>query len=485
MLGYAVLISVSLCGVELAAPAKLAQPAPHVWPQFRGPNAAGLAVGDAPLPTDIAPDRHVIWKTPVPSGHSSPAIAAGRVYLTGVRDGRLFTFALDSGSGKPLWEAEAPHEALEEVHSIGSHAQPSPATDGERVISFFGSSGLFAHDPDGKLLWSRRMGPFKNNFGAGSSPILFGDLVILNQDHDTDSFLAAFDKRTGAVVWKTDRSEFPRGYATPVLWNVDGKMEVVVAGTLKVKGYDLATGREIWTVQGISRIVNMTPTVGPDGILYVPAWAPGADENDRIEAPAFDAALASSDADKNGTLERAEVPAGPLQSRFDQIDRDKDGHITRAEHESMRGVFSAAKNVLLAIKPGGSGDITTSHVLWTQGPAVPLPYVPSPLLFDDVLYMVRNNGIVSSVDARTGEPIKKGRVSGRGDYYSSPVVGDGKIYLFSQHGDLSVISAEPQWRELASAAFDEDIIASPAIVDGRIYVRTKNHLYSFGMAGAP
>jgi outer membrane protein assembly factor BamB len=247
-----------------------------------------------------------------------------------------------------------------------------------------------------------------------------------------------------------------------------------------VKGYDLATGKEIWNVNGISRIVNMTPTVGPDNILYVPAWSPGGDDADRIEAPPFDKAIAENDKNGNGMLEPDEVPDGALKQRFDQIDRDKDQHITRAEHESMRNVFEAAKNVLVAIKPGGRGDITTSHVLWTVGAEVPLPYVPSPVFHDGHLYMVRNGGIVSSVDAKTGEPVKKGRISGRGDYYSSPVVGDDKIYFCSQRGNVCVVSAEKEWEELASADFGEDIIPTPAIVDGKIYLRTKNHLYCFG-----
>lgn len=448
------------------------------WPQFRGP-AAGNAVGAGPLPTEIAPDKNVLWKVQTPPGHSSPVIAGDRIYLTGVEDEQLVTLALDRETGKRLWTAVAPHETLEEIHNIGSHAQPSPATDGERVVAFFGSSGLFCYDRQGKLLWSQRMGPFKNNFGAGSSPLIAGDLVILNQDHDTDSFLAAFDKKTGKQVWKTDRSEFPRGYASPILWKQDGRTEVVVAGTLKVKGYDLATGEEVWNVSGISRIVNMTPLVGPNNILYVPAWSPGGDDGDRIEAPPFDQVIAEHDKNGNGMLEPEEVPDGPLKQRFNQIDRDKDNHITRAEHESMRNVFDQARNVLIAIKPGGRGDITTSHVLWTTGAAIPLPYVPSPVYHAGHLYMVRNGGIVSSVDATTGEPVKKGRISGRGDYYSSPVVGDGKIYICSQRGTVCVVSAEKEWEELASADFGEDIIPTPAILDGRIYLRTKSHLYCF------
>lgn len=447
------------------------------WPQFRGQDGNGLAVGTAPLPTEIGPEQGVRWKTAIPAGISSPTLTGDRIFLTAALHGKLMVLCLDRGTGGVLWEREVPTRGIEEVHSIGSHAQSTQVTDGERVVSFFGSAGMFCHDLDGNLLWHIPMGPFKNNFGAGSSPILVGDKVILNQDHDTDSFLMAVDKKSGTILWTTDRSEFPRGYATPVLWRVPQTPRIVIAGTLQVKGYDLETGKEAWTVRGISRIVNMTPTVGPDGTLYVPAWSPGGDDVDRIEAPPFEDALRENDKNGNGTIEKDEVTDGPLKQRFDQIDRDKDGHISRAEHESMRNVFEQAKNVLVAIRPGGEGDITDSHVLWTKGPVIPLPYVPSPVVYNDHLFMVRNGGIVSSVNASSGEPVKKGRVSARGDFYSSPIAGDGKVFLFSKGGEASVISAEPQWKELHHADFEEEIMATPAIVDGKIFLRTKGHLY--------
>src|SRR5262249_46507339 len=149
---------------------------------------------------------------------------------------------LDRRTGATLWETVAPHEQLEEVHNIGNQAQSTPTADDECVVSFFGSFGLFCHDRDGKQLWHVPMGPFKNDFGAGSSPILVGNRVILNQDHDTDSALMCFDKLSGKQLWKTDRSEFPRGYSSPAIWDVAGRKHIVIAGTLRVVGYDLETG---------------------------------------------------------------------------------------------------------------------------------------------------------------------------------------------------------------------------------------------------
>jgi outer membrane protein assembly factor BamB len=449
------------------------------WPQFRGPGGKAVAPDGQRLPAEIGPDQNVLWRTPLPPGHSSPVVHGDRVYLTAVKDKKqLLTIALDRKTGAVLWEKEAPHKALEKVHAIGSYAQPTCATDGTYVVSLFGSAGLFCYDADGKELWRVPMGPFKNEFGAGSSPLLVDGRVILNQDHDSDSFLVALDVKTGKPAWKVDRSEFPVGYASPVLWDVDGKRQVVQAGTLRVVGYDFDTGKELWTVRGMARVMNMTPTVGPDNVLYVAGWTAGADPGERIELPPFAEMIEKHDKNKNGTLEPDEIPEGPFKSRFGQFDRDKDGHLTKAEWETQRAIFAAAANRMVAIKPGGSGDVTTSHVLWEQPKQ--LPYVPSPLYYKGVLFLVKNGGFLSALDPKTGRVLKYDRIPGAGDYYASPVGGDNRVYLLSQRGQLTVVSAEPGWRVLHRARFEADVFATPAIVDGKIYLRTAEHLYCFG-----
>jgi outer membrane protein assembly factor BamB len=449
------------------------------WSYFRGPNGSARAVGNQPLPADIAPDKNVIWKTSLPPGHSSPIIWRDRIYLTGVRDKALLTIAIDRTSGKVLWESAAQYQQLERIHGIGSHAQGTPATDGQHIVSYFGSCGLQCYDPDGKLLWRLPLGPFKNDLGGGSSPIIAAGRVFLNQDHDLDSFLLAVDVHSGKILWRTDRSEFTVGYATPTIWEVDGKKQVVVAGTLRTAGYDADTGQELWTVLGLSRAVHMTPTVGPDSTLYVAGWTAGGDAATHFDVPTFDAMLAEHDKDKNGTLEKSEMPAGPLGDRFALIDRDKDGHVTRAEYDSMKKIFDGAVNRMYALKPGGRGDISKSHVLWNQGRH--LAVVPSPLLYDDTIFLMRNGGLLATLDARTGKLVQEERLSGAGgDYYASPVGGDGKVYLASQKGDVTVVTADAHWKLLHKARFGEDIFATPALVDGRVYLRTAGHLYCFG-----
>jgi outer membrane protein assembly factor BamB len=447
------------------------------WPQFRGINSSGRTTSSAPLPSEIAPDKNVVWKVALPPGHSSPVVFGDRIYLTAVRGEQLLTLGLDRLTGKVLWEAEAPHEKLEQVHKIGSHAQPTPATDGQIVVSFFGSCGLFCYDTSGRLLWTRPMGPFNNDFGAGTSPVIVGDRVILCQDHDTDSFMISLDKRTGETIWKIDRSEFPRNYCSPVVWEVGGKKQIVVAATLRVVGYDFETGRELWTVRGISRAVCMTPVINDEGNLIVAGWSAGGDPGERISVGTFEADALPHDKNNDGEVSDEELPPGPMKMRFTQVDRDKSGTITRTEWEYFRGLFDKSRNIVLAIKPGGTGDVTSSHVLWEYGKQV--PFCASPLAYEGLVFTIKDGGILTSLDAHSGEKLKQARVPGTGEFYSSPVAGDGKIYLLNDEGKLTVVSAEGQWKVLSTADFQEPTHASPAIVDGRIYLRTSGHLYCF------
>jgi putative heme-binding domain-containing protein len=451
------------------------------WPQFRGPASAGRPVVDAPLPDRIGPETNVVWSVELPPGHSSPAIHGDRIYLTAVRDQTLLTLGLDRRTGAVLWEQQAPHDNLEDLHQIGSYAQSSPATDGEHVVSFFGSSGLYCYDRDGTFLWNRPMGPFKNGFGAGSSPIILDGRVILCQDHDSGSFLAAYNIANGSTLWETDRSEFPRNYCTPVIWDVDGERQIVVVATLRAVGYDFDTGSEVWTVRGLSRFVCPTPVIGDDGTLYLAAWARGADAGERLVFDPFDTKITAVDADGNGRIEQSELAGekgSDLERRFDLIDRDKDGAITRGEYEEFRIVLETSENGIFAIAPGGRGDATSTHLRWRYQQHV--PFCASPLLVDGHLFGVKDGGILTTLAAATGEPVKTGRVRGNAAYYASPVFGDGRVFLVDEAGVLTIVSAAAEWEVLDSVDFGEPVYATPAIADGRIYVRTTGRLYCFG-----
>jgi outer membrane protein assembly factor BamB len=454
------------------------------WPGFRGPNASGLAVNCSSLPAEIGPEQNVVWKVALPPGHSSPVVVGNRIFLTAERDGHLLTMGLDRATGRTLWQSEANYQKLEEIHEIGSHVQCTPASDGTFVVSFFGSSGLYCHDLQGKQLWHRPYGPFSNTFGAGNSPLIVDGRVVLYQDHDTDSFISVLDLATGQELWKTDRSEFLRNFGSPVVWQVQGKRQIVVAGTLRVAGYDFDTGKELWTVRGIARFVSATPVVGPNNVLYASGYAAGNDVGaERFQVEPFDAVIAILDSNDNGGLEEAELTDGPIKMRFVQVDRNKDGTLTREEYELFRHLFAVGRNVVVAIRPGGQGDVTQTHVEWVQTRHV--PFCASPLVSRDVLFTMRDKGILTSLDARTGAKVKEARLEASGDYYASPVAGAGMVYLLDQAGRLTVVTDQAEWRVLHTAEFGENCYATPALVDNRIYLRTTGHLYCFGKEALP
>ncbi len=448
------------------------------WEQFRGANATGVAVGDQPLPTEFD-DELLFWKTALPPGRSSPVIANGRIYLTAARDRvDLFTICLDQATGEVLWEQPAPITKLLALSLNGGQAQSSCAANDQYVVSYFGSSGLICYDRDGSQIWHKEIPPINTQFGTGSSPILVDEWVIVSQDSETDSFLMAVNLADGEEIWKTQRPLVSSSFATPVIWDNAGKRQVVVAGSLRAAGYDLETGAEAWSVRGLSWCVVSTPVVGGDGVLYVNATSPGEGEGVIILEP-FDEALAASDRDGDGAFNRDEFEEfGPRANHFPTLDRDKDGLVVREEYDYINRLWTDSQNVMLAIKPGGEGDITDSHVAWTQTKS--LPFVTSPIYFQGHLFTVRDSGIVNCVNAESGKQTKQGRLSSRGDFYSSPVAGDGKVYFASSEGDVSVVSAQPKWREIGHTQFDEEIYATPALLDGRVYLRTANHLYCYG-----
>lgn len=459
----ALLAAIPVCGSE--------------WPQFRGPNGLGVAEGPEP-PVQFGPQSNVLWKTPLPAGHSSPCIWGNRIFLTGFDGKKLETLCLDRETGAVLWRVTAPAEKIEPAHRIANPAASTCATDGERVFAYFGSFGVLAYDFDGKEKWRAPLPPPMVEFGTGSSPILAGDRLILVSDQDQGSYLLALDRRTGKTVWRTARPEFRRSFSTPTVWRHDGIEELVVAGSIWLTSYNLADGTERWRYSGTSRVANSTPVFG-DGLLFNSSWNLGGDEGERISMPPFEEFARENDKDKDGRFTRAEIPAGPVQDRFTQMDLDKDGIVTAAEWANMAEMFAKAENAVLAIRPGGSGNITKTHVAWKSTRS--LPYVSSPLFHRGRLYTVKNGGLFSCYEARTGRVIYQDeRLDAAGDYYASAVgIGD-RILLASQKGVVLVIAAGDKLEVLARNDLAEQIFATPAVLDGTIYVRTSGGLYAFG-----
>jgi outer membrane protein assembly factor BamB len=451
------------------------------WPQFRGPNCSGTSEQATP-PVEISPTNHVLWKIETPWSPSSPGVWGERIFLTTYADGELQTRAYDARDGRLLWTKGIKPDKLETFHGAeGSPAAATPASDGKRVVSYFGSVGLICHDFSGNELWRHPLPVALSGggFGSGTSPIISGKLVLLNRDQDENSSLLAVDINTGQTVWETARPDAIGSFGTPIVWNNSGASEVIMPGSIQLKGYDLKTGKERWVVNGVVGFACTTPVTG-DGLLFFAGWSPGKSDS---PWPPWDKFLEKNDKNHDGVLDFEEFDADDRDFARG-MDRNHDGKITKADWDIIMGQIAKAENTCVAIKSGGQGDITGSHVAWkaTRG----LPYVPSPLFYEHRLYLIRDGGMISSFDAKTGKSFYlQERVDGAsGSYYASPVAAAGRIYLANRDGKLTVVKAGGERPQiLHQADFGERIFATPALVGDRLYLRTVRHLYAFGKSG--
>ncbi|MFN7926140.1 MAG: PQQ-binding-like beta-propeller repeat protein [Bryobacteraceae bacterium] len=427
--------------------ASAAHAATSEWPQFRGPGANGIA-DDPRLPDTWSNSQNVLWKAATPGvGWSSPVIAGGRIFLTaaistqdkeppkkglyfgGNRDKptdehRWLVFAIDARNGKLAWQREV-HRGVPAIarHLKNTFASETPATDGERVYAYFGSAGLYCFGLDGKLQWKHESAPKEMRYGWGSaaSPVLHeGRLYIIN-DNDVASTLTAFDKRSGRVIWTVPRDE-KSNWATPFIWNSGSRTEIVTPGTGRVRSYDL-DGKLLWELGGMSSITIPTP-FARHGLLYIASGYVG---------------------------------------------------------DQVRPVF--------AIRPGAKGDISlkagetaNEFIAWhlPQGG----PYNPSPLVYGDHYYTLYDRGFFTCHDARTGKEVY-GRVRidpAAAAFTASPWAYGGKVFALSEDGDTFVIRAGPKYELAGKNSLDEMCMATPAIADGSLFVRTATALYRIGKA---
>jgi outer membrane protein assembly factor BamB len=443
---------------------------------FRSDGGVARATGAFPDNLDAA--EALRWRVPLDSGHSSPIVREGKIFVTTWRaeSRELATVALDGSSGKVLWRNAVVPERVEQVNPSGNPATATVACDGQRVFSVFGSVGIFCYDLDGHKLWEQRLGPFQDEYGAASSPILFQGKVILTQDHDADSFLIAMDGASGRTVWKIARPDAVRSYSTPAVWMQDGRPEILVPGALQLAAYDPANGERLWWMNGLARIVIPAPvTSGP--FIYMASWSPGGDAGKRVTFLSWTNALAKWDSNSDGKLAKNEIDDSQVLDRFYRMDLDKDGLLNQSEWERQAAVFSKAQNAVLALKPTGRGELPDSAVVWKHTRGV--PYVATPVLDHGILWMVKDGGIVTKLEAATGKLLQEERLPAVGNYYASPVAGDGKVYFAGEAGTVSVVASETEWRVISSRDFHEKIYATPALGNGRIYVRTEQSLFCF------
>ena len=447
------------------------------WSQFRGPNGSGVdsAVG---YPVAFSPTTNVVWKVAMPYGQSSPVVSGRHMYLTASEGERRLTICLDAATGRELWRREITPVRVQKVFHANDPASPTAAADEDGVIVFFADFGLAAYTPEGKDRWTLPLGPFKSFYGMAGSPVLTGDLVVLLCDQRSGSFLIALDRKTGVQRWRRERPQAVEGWATPMVFRPTTgttDTELVVLGSTRLESYARETGEPRWWMPLGSTGSMGTPVVSGDTLFLSTA---GSTEP---ALPAFASYLERLDTNKDRRLSDREFSLDKdLGEHFGWIDADGDGFITETEWNTTRDL-ALGEYGAIAVRPAGArGKLEPSAVLWRFQKN--LPYIPAPLFYRDVLYMVKTGGIVTSLDPATGRPLKQGRSLGAlGEYYASPVAADGKVFLASVEGKITVLKAAAQWEVLGVNDIGEEIHSTPALSGGRLYVRTRRAIYCFGV----
>jgi len=397
-------------------------PAADSWPEFRGPTGQGIS-GARGLPLEWGPSTNVAWKVAVPGkGWSSPSIRAGRVVLTTAvespdkRKLALHALCFDAATGKSLWDTEVfshDRSGLPSIHSKNSHASPTPLIEGERVYVHFGHLGTACLDVEGKVVWRTNEIKYEPVHGSGGSPIVVGSALIFSCDGSSDPFVAALDKETGKVRWRTPRGGDPPkkfSFSTPLLITVKGQEQVVSPGSGAVCAYEPASGRELWRVRYEGYSVVPRP-VFAQGLVFV---STGYDEPK-----------------------------------------------------------------VLAIRPDGAGDVTDTHVAWSLRKGAPL--TPAMLSSGSELYLLADNGVATCVDALSGKTHWQKRACGSAS--ASPILAEGRIYAVDEEGRCIVLQPSLEHVKLAENDLAERTLASPAAIDGALFLRSDRHLWRISIAG--
>jgi outer membrane protein assembly factor BamB len=449
------------------------------WTRFRGPNGSGISK-DTGFPIEVGKSRNVIWRTPVRPGKSSPVLTARHVFITGYDKEKLITQCFDRATGRLLWERVETRAHQQDVNLLNNPAAITPVTDGENVYVFFKDYGLISYDASGGLRWRVPLGPFTNSMGLGASPIVAGESIILVADQISNSYIAAFDRRNGEIRWKTARQE-SEGWGTPLLYTSPGSTALVLtAGQGQYGAHRVSDGTRLFSHAGLSPGMVASPVLDHDTIY---AFGYGADHGPSL----FSGVLAKLDKNHDGQLtpdEYQDIPGDTSDHQetamFTGMGKymgNGDGIITKDKWDAW-GRHTGGPTGLLAVRLGGDAP----RDLWRYDKGF-AGVIPSPLLYDGVLYVIKNGGILTAFNPATGEVFKTGRVAGAlGGYSASPVAAEGRIFVISEEGKLAVLRAGRDWDVLTVNDLDEGAFATPALSAGRIYLRTDEALYCFGAA---
>ena len=435
------------------------------WTRFRGPNGSGVSSATG-FPAEFSPDKNVRWKAPVRAGKSSPVLTSRRIFLTSFSGEKLYTQCFDRETGKLLWERSIGRRRKALLHQLNEPASASPVTDGRNVYVFFEDWGLFSYDETGKLRWKTPLGPFSNEQGLGASPILVDGLLVLQIDHADGSYIAAFDPANGETKWRTDRPERD-SWTTPLVYRRGDAARIVTVSTRLFGAYDPSSGERTLTEAGAAGVMVASPVLAGETV-----YAFGYNFE---TAPPFSNALSGYDANGDGKLAPAEYDGNSFYTAVAMFRGDRDGDLERQDWDDIMGVRGGpSRLVAMRLEPGGGARELWHFESGFNG------VIPSPLVYDGVLYLVKNGGIVTAMDAETGEMLKRGRLREAIDgYSSSPVAADGKIYFSSESGKVSVVKPGAEWEVMFVNDLNDGVFATPALSGGAIFVRTDSWLYCF------
>jgi len=418
------------------------------WPSFRGPGASGVAdVSKPPTIWNVEKSQNILWKTSIPGlSHASPIVWGNRVFVitaisgdpnskfdakdSGIglaEDNVKHTwkiYALDKTNGRIAWEKTA-YEGIPRAkrHVKATQANSTPATDGRYVVALFGSEGLDCYDVNGNLMWKKDLGVLNpglwddptSSWGHASSPVIYGDLVIVQADGHKQSFIAAFNLKDGKQAWRVERGEIT-SWTTPTILQNKTRTELIANGGHYIRGYDPLTGKELWRFSDGNTEVKMQAPLIAHGLIYITGG----------------------------------YPAG---------------------------------RPMYAFRPGAVGDIslkagqeTNDFIAWRASKGS--PYTPTPIIYGDLLYVCSDNGVLTTYDAKTGQQVYQERLPS--SFSASPVAADGKLFLASQDGDVFVVKAGRTFTLLATNPMGQALMATPAISNDTLIVRTENYIYAIG-----
>lgn len=470
------------------------------WPQFRGNNCSGIAAENARPPIEFNANN-LSWKIVLPEGHSSPVIWNDKIFVTGfIKDNsELQIICIKRKTGKIIWKQSIFPERIEGYHTISNAAMASPATDGEHVYVYFGSYGILCYDFNGELVWDFKIKVHPYRWGVASSLVIHEDKLILNRDISNERQLIALNKRTGEIIWKTDLTNaknniWTTSFSTPVIYG----NQIILHRSAEIASYSAEDGHRIWWISYLTSGVS-TPVTNKD-IIYIGTWHNFSENELRGNLPKyfdFNKLVNDFDASQDGLIQKDELPdslllfnrpeisdietsSNSVLQAIDDFDKNKNGAIDKSEwDETINWIKSTfyKEAGLIALKPEAEGELTFDKIVWREPEKV--PEVPSPVYYNNLVYMCCDGGILTCMDANNGKIVYRERIGAAGSFIASPVIANGYIYLTSAKGVITVIKAGDKFNIVKQNNLKENVFATPAIIGNSFYIRAQGHLYAF------